>query len=535
MSRSSAAPVVIFVCGLLVSSPAVSQSFQVSHYGLGSWWSDGVSVGDLNGDGFPDSVSSNLNSQSISILLGDGSAGFGPPMIYSTGHYHSGRVNAAADMNLDGELDLLNGELQGTIMVLRGNGAGSLTYFAEIGPFVPFGSPTEIACLKIDDLNGDGFTDIVALDNISRNFSAGAYARVVFCNGAAGVLGVNSVAVPAGAYWLDLGDLSGDGIPDIVTANGGSSLYSTSDISIRLGVGAGSFNSGFDVPLGLLPVCPLIADINKDGVNDLLVSDLQLGVIYSLIGSGGGSFSLASTALAAGGTQGVGTAELRVTDFDADGNTDLLALNYYASTATVLRGDGAGTFSSIGYFGTGSGPLRACVTDLDIDGRMDAVAVNTGDLLTVFHNMGVLQPTPGTFGYGTGTGGCLGRLGVTLSDTPAIGSQSFGFSITNTPPNSMGLLIITDAPDFVGSDPFGLGAILYVNLFAATQVYALDIPSDVGLTGFCPAPLPNHLSLVGQQFAAQSLWLESVPDGGSCSASPFHLVSSKAMRITITP
>ena len=90
-----------------------------------------------------------------------------------------------------------------------------------------------------------------------------------------------------------------------------------------------------------------------------------------------------------------------------------------------------------------------------------------------------------------------------------------------------------DAPDIAGSDPFGLGATLFVDFFASTTVIGLDAHSDVSGVATFGAPLPNDPFLVGAQYFAQALFVET--PGERCSASQFGLVTSTAMSITVLP
>lgn len=99
--------------------------------------------------------------------------------------------------------------------------------------------------------------------------------------------------------------------------------------------------------------------------------------------------------------------------------------------------------------------------------------------------------------------------------------------------SSLGLGIVADAVDVAGSDPFGLGILLHVDLLLATEVLTFDFLSNASGSGFQPVPIPNDPMLIGQVFYAQSLWAEDTAGGLSCSVSPLHLVSSRGVAITI--
>ena len=87
--------------------------------GISPYW---VAVGDFNADGAPDLAVANFDSDTVSVLLGDGAGGF-----TSAAHYQVGRHPlsvAAGDFDGDGTpaLAVANGD-SNTVSVLLSNGA----------------------------------------------------------------------------------------------------------------------------------------------------------------------------------------------------------------------------------------------------------------------------------------------------------------------------------------------------------------------------------------------------------------------------
>jgi hypothetical protein len=110
-----------------------------------------------------------------------------------------------------------------------------------------------------------------------------------------------------------------------------------------------------------------------------------------------------------------------------------------------------------------------------------------------------------------------------------INSPAFAFTCDNAPPSSLGLCLVANAQDAAGSDPFGIGVLLHVNLFAATEVLAFDFPSDaLGSALTTGTGIPNDPFLVGQTYYAQALWVWA-----TCALPPFDLSTSKGLAITI--
>ena len=83
-----------------------------------------VAVGDFDGDGKADLVVANGDSNTVSVLLGNGSGGFGARTVYGVGS--SPKSVAVGDLNGDGKADLVVANSGSSLLsVLMGNGNGS--------------------------------------------------------------------------------------------------------------------------------------------------------------------------------------------------------------------------------------------------------------------------------------------------------------------------------------------------------------------------------------------------------------------------
>ncbi|MSR53795.1 MAG: hypothetical protein EXS09_10965, partial [Gemmataceae bacterium] len=90
-----------------------------------------------------------------------------------------------------------------------------------------------------------------------------------------------------------------------------------------------------------------------------------------LLGNGAGSFA-AKTDFATGS----GPLSVTLGDVNGDGKLDLVTANRSADTASVLLGNGAGSFGSKTDFATGSGPFSVTLGDVNGDGKLDLVTAN---------------------------------------------------------------------------------------------------------------------------------------------------------------
>src|SRR5947209_14584241 len=83
-----------------------------------------IQAGDFNGDGIPDLVVANADSNTVSVLLGNGSGTFQPSVSYAVGK--SPRSIALGDFAHNGHLDLAVANYDdATVSVLLGNGDGT--------------------------------------------------------------------------------------------------------------------------------------------------------------------------------------------------------------------------------------------------------------------------------------------------------------------------------------------------------------------------------------------------------------------------
>jgi Bacterial Ig-like domain (group 3)/FG-GAP-like repeat/FG-GAP repeat len=335
----------------------------------------GVAVGDLNGDGKLDLVTTNDGDSTVSVLLGNGNGTFQPHVDYPTG-FGPTEV-AVGDFNGDGKLDLAvatqcgTTPLQncfgegaggtGTVSILLGNGDGTFQPHVEY----PGAKGGTLAGITVGDFNGDGKADVAATDN-GINTSGVS----VFLGSGDGTfqphmdLSTGSDSQPEA---VAAADFNGDGKLDLVA--GGST---TNVASVFLGNGDGTFQARVDYATASHPAGVAAGDFNGDGKIDLVLAAETSNTVSVLLGNGDGTFQTHRD-FATGSTP----TSVAVADFNGDGKLDLATADFVTSgMVSILQGNGDGTFRAHADFATGSEPFTVAVGDFNRDGSQDVAAAN---------------------------------------------------------------------------------------------------------------------------------------------------------------
>ena len=316
-----------------------------------------INVGDLNGDGRPDLVTSMGSANVVAVYFANASGGYGAATLYPAGTQPIDAV--LADFNADNKLDLAIEGLTDA-SVLFGNGTGG------------FGAPTTITFapeivsdVRTGDFNGDGKPDL-AIATILSGQPTGGKLRILLNDGAGGFTAGPAIALNANSGRLAIGDFNGDGKADVAASF--SSVSAVADhVLVLLGNGNGGFAATIDVPTGQNATDATVAalgDLNGDGFADLGVVE-NSGTTRQLVllfGDGTGHFApqvLSNTA---------GIFRVASADMNGDGKLDLVATG--TSFLGVLLGDGAGHFPNLTFFSAPTA-LELRLADLNGDGRTD--------------------------------------------------------------------------------------------------------------------------------------------------------------------
>ncbi len=337
-----------------------------------------VAAGDVNSDGKLDIVIANYGSDNAIVLQNSGNGVFAARSDTPTGT--QALSTALADFNGDGKPDLVTANFGtatrnygNTLSVYLNNGSGySLKTDYTVGL-----APT---CVVAADVNGDGRPDLIATTSIKYDAATNKYLSdytvSVLLNRGDGTFAPR-VDYGGGNLYVAVGDLNGDGKPDIVTVDGIDSI-----VLVLYNVGNGAFTGLYGYGVGRGPVCVTLADVNGDGRLDIITAndetyDSATGQYVSghsvsvLLNTGSGNFP-ATTSFAPKTDYPVGgrTNYVTVGDVDGDGRPDIAVSRFYDSTVSLLRNNGNGTFGAKTDI-TVSSPENIALADVNGDGKLD--------------------------------------------------------------------------------------------------------------------------------------------------------------------
>lgn len=336
-----------------------------------------VAAADLNRDGRLDLAVANRGPDSgngsVTVFSGDGSGGFALRGDYATGARP--HVVTTGDFDGDGLLDVAVGKLAGSdVNVLFGDGTGALS--APLG--VEFTGPA--LSIRALDANEDGVDDLM----VKSDYDASPDSRSAVLRLADGARGFAAPLVVTGALQaygaIATGDLDLDGHEDVVAR---TSFAATVGVEVFYGDGLGGFPRSARTSASS-PEPLAVGDVDGDGLPDVVTGS---GVVPGRGALGLGILEPFEDPIP-NGILRIGDGVLA--DFDSDGRLDLVGIGVAVapgdpSAVAVLRGTGGLAFERPADFATADGAAGLAVGDFDRDCHPD-VAVATASGVTVLFN-----------------------------------------------------------------------------------------------------------------------------------------------------
>jgi hypothetical protein len=326
---------------------------------------------DVNGDQFLDLSIINEDTADVRVLLnqGDGAGTFDPFLTPPTAVGDRASPNEPGDFNRDGIVDFCVANINdNTISVLLGNGDGS---FQPQQLITVGATPRGVAVLDVD---GDGDMDIV-------NANAGGLGNMsLLLNDGNGIFGLPTFFEGGGTneWALAAADMNDDGLLDLVIGCQGSGT-----IVVQEGVGDGTFSFVTSEPSGGVVWMLVCGDVNGDGTEDVAVVNSSTNRGAILFGDGTGQ---------------LGTRQLYTTDpfplatdlgdLDGDGDLDWVTSSF-SGDWFLFENTGTGSFVFREEFIAPQASSCALLLDIDNDRDLDLALIDElSDDIIIMANIG---------------------------------------------------------------------------------------------------------------------------------------------------
>ena len=443
--------------GFVVVNSNGSGGFNTPVYYEASQQTFDVAIVDLDNDGDGDVITLANSSAAVTVHenLGNGSFPVLP-------RYEVASLSDAvesADIDNDGDIDIVvNGEVDiasndPLVKILKNNGNGTFA------PAIDYTPARNFADMKLRDINGDGFVDLIfapdgnfpsyhfgtALNNGNGTFAPTVVTNVFACgegtidaadldhdgdldivlteeetcqggeahififrnDGNQNFVRMPDIDLPGRLpHGLALAEVTGDSNIDIITA-----------LSDGMGVFPGNGNLTFGAPI-ISTTAPFkfkMADFNGDGLLDvgMIMQQDSFGTdtIGTALGNGNGTFQAVRTQTGSSVLENLRISnDLEPGDVNGDGTPDLVVFNYASNDVSVFIVNPDGSLRPHQRYGIGNTPILGTLADFNGDGRID-VAAAIGLPPSGLHNAIVLlrnvgggpQPTPTPTPTATGT------------------------------------------------------------------------------------------------------------------------------------
>ena len=457
--------------GYVVVNSNGSGGFNTPVYYEASQQTFDVAIVDLDDDGDGDVITVANSSAAVTVHENPGNGLFRVLTRYEVASLSD--AVESADIDNDGDIDVVvNGEFDiasndPLLKILKNNGNGTFA------PAIDYTPARNFADMKLRDINGDGFVDMIfapdggfppyhfgtALNNGNGTFAPTVVTNVFSCgegtieaadldhdgdrdivlteeetcpgvearififrnDGNQNFFRMPDINLPGRLpHGLALAEVTGDSNIDIITA-----------LSDGMGVFPGNGNLTFGGPIisTTRPYKFKVADFNQDGLLDLgmIMQQDSFGTdtIATALGNGNGTFQAIRTQTGSSVLETLRISDdLDTGDLNGDGRLDLLVFNYASNDVSVFIVNPDGSLQPHRRYGIGNTPQLGTLADFDGDGRIDIAAAiglppsGLHNAVVVLRNAGPPGPTPTPSPTPTATATPTSTPSPTATSTP---------------------------------------------------------------------------------------------------------------------
>ncbi len=318
------------------------------------------------------------------------SSSLGEKINFSAGYFSSPISVAIADLDGDGKPEIIiTDQDYDMISVFRNTSTHSTLNNTSFAAPVNFETGDGPAGIAIGDIDGDGKPDIAVTNNISSTVS-------VFRNTSSrGIIDASTLApqvsLPtstgpadnAGTANISMGDLDGDGRPEIAVTNTEKNTVSVfRNTSVAGVINSGSFLAKTDLTTGDDPLGLVMADFDGDKKADIAFNNASSGnfSIYRNMYVSGAVNESSFAARANFSTELFSpTVSITAGDLNNDSKPEVIVSNILGNSISIYQNSSSAGFLSFGSrvnFSTPTNPVNAVISDMNGDGKPDIAVMS---------------------------------------------------------------------------------------------------------------------------------------------------------------
>ncbi len=252
-------------------------------------------------------------------------------------------------------------------------------------------------------------------------------------------------------FSVAMGDLNGDGIPDLAIANNSSASVSVLLNTTAPGAAAPSFAVKQDFTTGSFPKSVAIGDLNRDGLLDLAVANEIGATVSVLLNTTAPGAAIPSFAAKQDFTTGSLSNSVTLGDLNGDGALDLAVANNGSNTVSVLFNTTAPGSALLSFFkqdfAAGGNPIFVALGDLNRDGELDIAVTNAVNTVSVLLN--TTAPGATTPSFATKQDFGTGAVPISVAVRDLNGDGAPDLAVANVNDSAISVLLNTSAPGAV--------------------------------------------------------------------------------------